>query len=325
MIPLGFLSPRRTASGLSGELPGIGSPSFGVTAVAVGLLALVACSVGGRYVQVLVSIGCAYVVSALGYNLVLGYAKQMAFGQAGFMAVGAYTFAVLQSHGVISALGFLAAITASGLVAVVIGVGVLRTRHFYLGLVTLAFAEAVLVLLNIWPETHGENGIGVTLLGRNEYYFAVGLTLVALVGADRLVRSRFGRAMAMVSLEGPAAAMGVPVARTRIAAFVWSGVYGGAGGILLAGALLYITPSDFSSELTLLLLAMIVVGGLASIWGTVAGVILLTILPQVLSLSVQLQTVLYGAVLFLVLVYRPHGLISAVGLLRFHSLRRWRA
>lgn len=319
---LGPLAPRRTVSGLEGELPLVGSPSFVAVAVLLGVLAVALCAIGGRYVEVLVSIGCAYVVSALGYNLVLGYARQMAFGHAGFMAVGAYIFAVLQAHAVAAAFAFIAALGASAAVAVIVGVGVLRTRHFYLGLVTLAFAEAVLVLLNVWPETHGENGISVSLLGRDEHYAAIGVTVAALLVADRLIRSRFGRAMAMVSLEGPAAAMGVPVATTRIAAFIWSGVYGGAGGVLLAGALLYITPSDFSSEVTLLLLAMIVVGGLASIWGTVGGVALLTVLPQVLSMSVQLQTVLYGAVLFLVLVFRPDGLASAVELVRLPRLRR---
>jgi len=217
---------------------------------------------------------------------------------------------------------FVSAVVVSAFLAFIVGVGVLRTRHLYLGIVTLAFAEAVIVVLNVWPETHGENGISASLLGHDEYYLAISVTIVALLLADRLVRSHFGRAMLMVSQEGPAAAMGVSVSGTRVFAFVCSGIFGGAGGVLMAAALLYITPSDFSSELTLLLLTMIVIGGLASVWGTVIGAGLLTALPQVLSVSLQLQAVFYGAALFLVLVFRPRGLVSTMELLGLQRHRR---
>jgi branched-chain amino acid transport system permease protein len=307
-----LMRPRRGAlTTFEFELPAIGSWQFDIGVAIVTLLAIVYCVRGGGYIQSVVGIGCAYLVAALGYNLLLGYAGQMAFGQAGFMAIGAYIYAVLQARGVPDVWGFLAALAASALVAALIGVIVLRTREFYLALVTLAFAQAILVIINLWPATHGENGIAVSLAGNNLAYLAVGLAAVSMLIVHRIVRSRIGRAFYMIRSEEEAArVMGVPLARTRTLAFVLSGIFGGMGGVLLAASLTYITPSDFTTDVTLLLLTMIVVGGLSSIWGTVVGAALLTFIPQVLTISPTTQDIAYGTALYLVLVLFPGGVIS---------------
>jgi branched-chain amino acid transport system permease protein len=302
---------RETLTAFDFELPIIGAWRFDIGVVVVTLAALLYSLYEGGYIQTVVGIGCAYLIAALGYNLLLGYAGQMAFGQAGFMAIGAYIYAVLEARGVSELWGFLAALTASALVAAVIGMIVLRTREFYLALVTLAFAQAILVIINLWPATNGENGIAVSLMGQNLFYVAIGLAAASMLIVQRIVRSRIGRAFYMIRSEEQAASvMGVPLARTRTLAFVLSGIFGGMGGIVLAASLTFITPSDFTTDVTLLLLAMIVVGGLSSIWGTVIGVALLTYIPQVLTISPTTQDIAYGAALYLVLVLFPGGVIS---------------
>ncbi len=293
------------------ELPIIGAWRFDIGVMVLTIAAVAYALQGGGYIQTVVSIGCAYLIAALGYNILLGYAGQLAFGQAGFMAIGAYIYAVLETRGISEVVDFIAAVAVSGLVAAVIGIIVLRTREFYLALVTLAFAQAILVIINLWPSTNGENGIAVSLMGRNTFYLAVGLAAISLLATHRIVRSRIGRAFYMIRSEEEAAAvMGVRLASMRTLAFVISGIFGGIGGILLASSLTYITPSDFTTDVTLMLLTMIVVGGLSSIWGTVIGASLLTFVPQILTISPTTQDLLYGVALYLVLVLFPTGLIS---------------
>ena len=263
------------------------------------------------YMRTVIALGAAYLVSAVGYNLVLGYTGQMAFGQAGFMAIGAYFFAVIQESGSSLIVAFLGAVIASVVAASVVGVAALRTRHFYLALVTLAFAEATLRGIGIWPATHGDNGIPADLFGNNSVYFAAPVAALTMLLCDRLIRSRAGRAFAMVGAdEDAAAAMGVNVSRTRVMAFIISGLLGGIGGILLAGALEYISPANFDSHVTLLLMTMIVVGGLASIWGSLLGVSAILIVGQFLTLALGFQNVVYGLILFAVLIILPSGLVS---------------
>ncbi len=316
---------RRTVTGIESELPAWGSSRFTPAALAAtGLLTGLALA-AGQYTQILVSVGCAYLVASLGYNLILGYAGQMAFCQAGFMAVGAYVLAVLEAGGTAPLLAIAVAIVASGAVAALIGVAVLRTRGVYLALVTLAFAQAIIVLINLWPASQGENGISVSVPGQNGVLVAALVAGASLFVVERLVRSRFGRALAMVRLdEEAAAAMGVHALPVRVLAFTLGGMLGGAGGVLLSGALGFIAPSDFGTSLTLLLLTIVVVGGVESVWGTLIGTVLLVALSQYLANSLGYQDIIYGAVLFVVLVLRPRGLVSAADPLRRALERRGR-
>jgi branched-chain amino acid transport system permease protein len=250
-------------------------------------------------------------VAAQGFNLVVGFTGQMAFGQAGFMAVGAYIFAVMSESNFPALVAALTAIVGAGMLAALVGGLVLRTAHIYLALVTMALSEATVRILQIWPATHGDSGIPVSALGQNYFVWAIVGGILATAFVDRLARSRLGRAYAMVrSDEHTAAAMGVNVVAIRVGAFTLSGVMGGAGGVLLASTLGYITPENFSSSLTLFLLTMMVVGGLASVWGAAIGAAVIVGVGQLLIGTLALEPIVYGLMLFVVLAAMPNGVVG---------------
>jgi branched-chain amino acid transport system permease protein len=311
---MSMISPRRTVTGSAGELPGLGSrQSLLGTAVLI-VPALLIASRGGLYWQTIVGLGAAYLVAALGYNVALGYGRQFVFCQAGFMATGAYAYALCQARGWSGWAGAVAALVVSVAFAVIIGVTTARLREGYLALVTLSFSQALLLIVSLWPATGGDNGIAVSLDGYQAPLIGVVVTALILLGIDRLMRSRAGRSMIMVGADEQAAtAMGVPVARTRVGILVVSALLGGAAGVILAGTLSFISTADFTIETTLLLLTIIVVGGLASIWGTVFGTILLVAVQQYLANSFPgLAAFIYAGILFLVLIVRPGGLSSVM-------------
>jgi branched-chain amino acid transport system permease protein len=305
-----FLRRRRTATGMDYEVSWFGPWRFTSGVVICAVAALLVVGSYGQYNMSVVSLGCAYLVAALGYNVIVGYNGQLAFGQAGFLAISAYVFAVLEQAHVSTILSAVAGVLVSIAAAAVLGLAVIRARHFYLALITLAFAQAVILLVERWPATHGDDGIAVNLNGNNTVYVSIVVAAIALLFVDRLVRSRFGRAMAMVKSDDRVAeALGVPSALTRVVAGAIGGGLGGVGGVLLAGTLGYITPQNFSIDLTVLLLTMIVVGGLGSVWGTIVGTLLIVILNQAIASTNGWQDIIYGVVLYASLALMPGGLV----------------
>jgi branched-chain amino acid transport system permease protein len=295
-----------------GERPFLGS-WLSTGAVVLGTVVVLLWSSGaGLYVQTVVGLYASYLVAALGYNLVLGYAGQFAFCQNAFMAIGAYAYAVgFTRIGTVPAL--LVAVLLTPMVGALVGLAVLRTREIYLALITLAFSQATALAIQLWDPTQGDDGILVLLGGTSTYALAIVAAGLALLVALRIVRSPLGRAMALVRTdEAAAAAMGVDVTRVRVTAFALSGLYGGVGGVLLAATVTFVTPTNFTLELTLMLLTMIVVGGVASIWGTVVGVLVIVLIRQNLPSVGELGSYIDAAVLFAILVVRPRGLASLV-------------
>jgi branched-chain amino acid transport system permease protein len=311
---MNMIPSRRTVTGSAGERPGLGSRQSLVGTAILIVPALLIASRGSLYWQTIVGLGAAYLVAALGYNIALGYGRQFVFCQAGFMATGAYAYALCQARGWSGWVGAVAALVVSTAFAVIIGMTTARLREGYLALVTLSFSQALLLIVSLWPATGGDNGIAVSLDGYQAPLIGVVVTAVILLGIDRLMRSRTGRSMIMVGADEQAAtAMGVPVARTRVGILVVSALLGGAAGVILAGTLSFISTANFTIETTLLLLTIIVVGGLASIWGTVFGTILLVAVQQYLANSFPgLAAFIYAGILFLVLVIRPGGLSSVM-------------
>lgn len=281
----------------------------------VALLSLVAMGIASRnpYYATVVCITIGYVISALGYNLALGYCGQLAFGQAGFMATGAYFYAVAQSHGINTAVAFALALSAGTVAGAVIGIAVLRTAGFYLALVTLAFGEAIIVLIGLVPATQGENGIGLSLPASTStqpgWWFPAFIFFLVVCVVERIVRSRFGRDIVLVKNdESLARAMGINPGAVRISVFAASGFFGALGGIVYGGGLGFISPDDFGSSLTLLLLAGIVVGGVGTNVGAIVGTAVLALLPVVFSISSGIQEIVDGLVLFIIIVVFPQGI-----------------
>lgn len=283
-----------------------------------------------------------HVIIALGLNILTGYTGQISLGHAGFVAVGAYATVLLMTR---LDLPFLLALPAAGLVAagfgVLMGFPALRLEGPFLAVVTLGFGLAVTQVIGRWPLLGGRMGLPVPQLtvgpfavtgDRGLYAVIVPLTLFLAVAARNLMVSRVGRAFRAVRDSDIAAeAMGVHLARTKTLAFAISAFYAGVAGGLMAFVLRFLSPEQFSFVLSVLFLAMITVGGLGSITGSVFGAVVVSLLllkghlvqevPVVGDLLVALSRgvfteaglpnvtwVLTGLVLMLIVVLEPLGL-----------------
>ena len=284
----------------------------------------------------------AFVILALGLNIVVGFAGLLDLGYAAFFAIGSYSFAMLASpqfgiHVPFWALLFIAAGIA-GLFGILLGAPTLRLRGDYLAIVTLGFGEIVpQTFLNLSQWTGGPNGIGsldqpsigAYRFGFNAlpYYFTV-LALIALtiLVADNLRASRIGRAwMAIREDELAAAHMGINTTKTKLAAFAMGASFSGLAGCIFASKLQLVSPDQFQFNVSVFILAMLVLGGMGNIPGVIVGSLVLSslerfILPQAtnvlhgLHINVDLTNsrfLIYGAILVLMMLFRPEGLIPS--------------
>jgi branched-chain amino acid transport system permease protein len=268
--------------------------------VVILLLALAQQNLNNYYLRVLavIAINIMLVVSL---NLTNGFTGDFSLGPAAFMAIGAYTAALLTLPAATklamnpglpawmqqTTAPFVVATIAGGvlatLVALVVGVPVLRLRGHYLAVATLGLMVIVRVLANNWQAvTRGARGIN-GIPSYTNIWWAYGWALLTIYVVWRLVHSPYGRAMTAIREdELSASARGVRVFATRMLAFATSAFFAGAAGSLWAHQITAITPSSFSFTITFNLIVMLVVGGMGSISGSVVGAVLLTILPELL-------------------------------------------
>lgn len=301
--------------------------------VAAGALAvaLAAMPLLDNYTLLVLALACVYAIFATGYNLLLGYAGQFDVGQSAFLAVGAYGSAVVQDrYGVPVLPSLLVGAALSVAAGLLIGVVVLRLRHFYLALVTIAFSQTVVLVLTLWTDvTKGFQGLpvaGVNFFGlgqiRSAYMLIVTVTVLMILLARNLVGMELGRAFQAVrESEVAAQAMGINLVRTRLTAYAISAFYGGLAGGLLAVLLSYITPDGFTLFETIKVLAMIVVGGMGSIWGGLLGAFLLTFGNEWLRFSQFFQEIGFGLLLMLSILLMPQGVAGLIGSIA----ARWRS
>ena len=271
----------------------------------------------------------------VGLNLLLGYAGQISLGHAAFFGLGAYTSGILTATcGVNPWLALLAGLVLSGSAAFLIGVPALKLRGYYLAMATLGFGIIVSIILNqAQPLTGGPSGLPgippLTLAGfplntaRRLYpliWLAVGVILAL---SANLVDSRAGRALrALHDSEAAAASLGVDTARLKLKIFIWSALYASLAGSLYAHSLNFIAPASFGFMFSIKLVAMVVVGGMASIWGSLLGAGVLTVLPEVLTAFHDFEMVIFGAILMVVMIFLPRGLVR--GLLDLREFRRYK-
>jgi branched-chain amino acid transport system permease protein len=296
-----------------------------------------------------------YALACLGLNLQWGATGLFNVGVAGFVAVGAYTSAILTAPpspdrlGGLAwpiAAGWLGAALAAGVVALGVGLVTLRLRHDYLAIATFGIAVTIqLLAVNLIPLTGGPFGIhGVprpftgaiaSPLGRNVAYVAVVIALVAAVyvALERLVQSPWGRVLRGIREdETAAAALGKPAAAFRLQAFALGAMVMGLAGAVYAHFIGFVAPEDFLSILTFQVWTMLVVGGSGNNRGAVAGAVavwalwsasgaaLTAVLPQELQArSAALQTVVIGVVLAAVLLVRPRGLLGEATVVSRHA------
>jgi branched-chain amino acid transport system permease protein len=264
-----------------------------------------------------------FIILTLSLNLIIGYCGQVSLGHAAFYGLGAYASALATIHWHVPFLiGLLLASLVGAVSGLALGLPTLRVKDDYLAIVTLGFGVIIdLVLLNL-DFTGGPDGLARIpsphLFGLNfrnkEWYlilvaFFVAVTIWLIY---RLVNSRHGRALkAIRDHEMTARVMGINAPAYKIAMFTLSAGLAGLAGSLYAHYITFINPESFGLHTSILILAMVVLGGMGSILGSVLGAVALTLLPELLRRFADYQDLVYGALLVVLLIWRPQGLLGS--------------
>lgn len=292
---------------------------FALVIIVTGLLT------DSRYhLKVLTDIGI-FTLLAVGLNLLMGYAGQISLGHAAFYGIGAYTTGAITVHLGWSPWAALpCALLSSGLVAWLVGKPTLKLTGYYLAMGTLGFGMIMHVLFREWTSlTGGPNGlVGIPTLtlglvdfssAKNYMFLVWGCVLAAFFICGRIINSRVGRALRAIHFsEQAAAAVGVDTAKAKLQVFVFSAVLAALAGFLYAHKVTYISPGSFDFLVSVKLVAMVVIGGMASIWGSLLGASLLTLLPEWLHVFSDYEMVIYGVILMGVMIFLPQGLTRGV-------------
>lgn len=294
-------------------------------------IALVPVLVAQPFVITLLIFVGVYVIVCTGLSLIFGYAGQLSLTQAAFYGIGAYASAILTTRYGFSFLGGLAvACLLPGVTAWALGAPILRLRHFYLAMATLAFSEIMAVLfIQEVDITGGPTGIthvpSPSILGfmidtPTKFYYLVWILCSGVVAFSyNIIRSRYGRSLrAIAENEVAASAMGVNVPALMSLMFVLSAVFAGLGGALYAHFVTFVSPDTFSVALSIMLVIMVAIGGVNSLWGAVLGAVFITVLPSMLGAYRQYAMLVYGIVLVLMLMFMPNGIAGAL-----EDLVRW--
>ena len=285
----------------------------------------------GQYTVLMIFIGL-FTMVTVGLCLLLGYTGQVSLGQAAFYGTGAYISAVLSKiSGVNPWLAMLIAAAATGAFAYVIGYPIFRLRGNYLAVATLGLGVIVYILLGqLGPGgPDGMSGIPYLSIGGfvfdnsfKRYFLVWFFCLAILFISQNIVRSRTGRALrAIHGSEAAAESIGINVDQFKVKIFVLSAVYASLAGSLLAHQITHVSPGSFSPLVSIIIVVMAVIGGLASIWGAIFGAATVSILKYELLLGFgEWDIVIYGLILMLVMIFMPEGLF-----VRFRDIsERWR-
>ena len=276
-----------------------------------------------RYFVFLATLVAVNAVVAIGLNLLSGYTNQLSFGHAGFLAVGAYTAAILtlRAPALPVPLTLLAAGLVTALVGLALGIPCLRLDGLYLAMATLAFGFVVTeAITNLDSLTHGNDGLRVPLarLGpwlldtdRSRYYLTLAVAAAMILAALNVAATRTGRAfLAIRSSEIAAQASGINPAALKTVAFVLSAFYTGVAGGLFAFAVGFLSPDAFDVFLSVDFLVMIILGGLGSVWGSVAGAAIVTVLNDSLAGFQAYRPLVFGAIMIAGMLFMPGGLAA---------------
>ena len=262
-------------------------------------------------------------LAATSLNLVLGFGGLVSFGHAAFVGAGAYTVAFLMLDGVASAwVAWPAAVGVSALLAAAIGAISLRTRGVYFIMITLAFAQMLYYVMTSLKAYGGEDGLSLMSksfvaeavdLGDERSFYLVTLAVCALafLFVQRLLNARFGHVLqALRENETRMAAIGFPVFRYRLVAFVLAGALGGVAGVLLVNQGGFVSPSLLDWHQSGLLLMMVILGGVGHLYGGLAGAAIFLLLEELLSVHTTHWKFVLGLVLLAVVLLAPNGVMS---------------
>ena len=290
-----------------------------------------------------------FTLFALGLNVVVGFAGLLDLGYVAFWAIGAYTAGILTgaadyTKGLRAGTAVLedkpvwepwmwlilvAALAFAVIAGIVLGSPTLRLRGDYLAIVTLGFGEIIRITANnLDTVTVGPRGIASiphpeihagpvdlvwgTLTDDKYYWLLLVFVVLWIVAIRMLDRSRIGRAwVAIREDEIAAGAMGVPVVRMKLAAFVIGACTAGVGGVIYAEQVNFINPPTFSILQSILILSMVVIGGMGSTWGAVLGAILVVLLPEIFREFEDYRFFVFGVAIVTVMAFRPQGLLPS--------------
>lgn len=265
------------------------------------------------------------VIVVLGLNLFVGYAGQISLGHAAFFGLGAYGSAIATVDFSIPAWPAMALVAILvGLISLIIAVPILRLSGHYLAMATLGMNFVFHTILLQWDEVtggpSGYAGIPYLSFGSFEFddevrlhYLIWGFALVLLLLCLNLVRSGVGRGLAALSGdETAAAALGVNTRAAKIKVFVLSAVMASVAGSLFAHTYSFISPDSFDIFVATDFVIMVVIGGMGSVWGSLLGAGLLTLLPEWMDLFETYKDFIHGGILVLVLMFLPQGLVTGL-------------
>jgi branched-chain amino acid transport system permease protein len=265
-----------------------------------------------------------YTIMALGLNIVIGKSGLLDLGYVAFFAIGAYTAGILSTKTHLNTWEILPIGIAMAMFAgLILGVPALRLRGDYLAIITLGFGEIVrITALNVnaiggangivgIPSPPSVFGIEYTFDNHRVYYWTfLIIILLTIWMIRRLSVRRAGRAWESIRQDEDAAELlGVPTFRYKIWAFVLGASVGGAAGVLYASKALFISPDNFTLQVSILILSCIVFGGMGNIWGVIVGAVVLGYLPDRIRFISDARMLVFGIVLVLMMNLRPDGLL----------------
>ena len=328
----------------------------GVVTLALLVLPFALAQVGTTWVRVM-NLAILFTLLSLGLNIVVGYAGLLDLGYIAFYGVGAYVYALLASPHFGLHLPFWVILPIGAAVAamfgIVLGAPTLKLRGDYLAIVTLGFGEIVRILLNNLSRpfnlTNGPQGVaridpfrigpldlsstdtwlGLTFSGPLKYYYLLLACVLAIIVINlRLQNSRIGRAWEAVREDEIAArAMGIDTTRIKLLAFAMGASFGGVAGGMFAAIQTFISPESFVLVESIMVVAMVVLGGMGNIWGVILGALLLSFVPEILRWTVEpmqqalfgrqlidpevIRMLIFGFALVLVMRLRPAGLLPS--------------
>lgn len=292
--------------------------------------------IGAYNYQILGLVGI-NIILAVSLNLINGTTGQFSIGHAGFYAIGAYSCAYFVSvaqaplqqatsflpltaqNAILLLLGLTVAAVLSAFAGLLVGIPSLRLRGDYLAIVTLGFGEIIRVLILNIEAIGGARGFA-GILPLSNFFWIFLFVVITVVAIRNLVRSSYGRVFVAIRDDETAAmAMGVDTTRYKVLSFVISSMFAGIAGGLFAHFTMYLHPNSFLFITSFYVIIMIVVGGLGSIGGAVAGAVLVTVMLEAFREFGAFRLVNFSVLLVLIMIYRPQGLL---GDLKVRRIRR---
>jgi branched-chain amino acid transport system permease protein len=273
---------------------------------------------GPEHLTYIMTIICVYAVGVQGQNLLIGYTGQISFGQAGFLAIGAYTFGHLIRIEIPWPLALIGAGVMSGLFGLIVGFPSLRLKGPYLAIATMGFGIAIYqIFANSELLSGGRMGLAIPkltpLFGMSKitfnFYFNFLIALLFTLVSYNIISSYMGRAFIAIRDNDIAAeVIGVNLTRYKLLSFAISSFYTGVQGGLYSLLIGHLEPNMFTFMETITLFVAVIVGGLASVEGSIMGAAFVILVPQLFSSYRELVPVIFGVTILVILIFEPMGL-----------------